>query len=237
MQMVDTGLNGAAVVRGIPALSDLQAVFFDFDDALAQSLDIKAETFLSLFAGRSDALRQQILAFFVHNTGRSRSTKLRHVYSEMLQEPLSEEALAALCQQFAERSMDAVIGSPEVPGAGALLDELQTRGIAMFVVSGTPEKELQQVVEARGMAGFFVEVRGTPVEKEINIAELLRAHRLDVARCLMVGDGRVDYIAAVHNLMPFVGVVKGENPFAPGTAVVADLSQLQQLLHKTTSFV
>jgi hypothetical protein len=35
--------------------------------------------------------------------------------------------------------------------------------------------------------------------------------------------------------MPFVGVVKGQNPFAPGIPVVADLCQLQQLLHEATS--
>jgi len=220
-----------------PTLDSLQAVFFDFDDALVQSLDIKADAVMSLFAGRDAPLKRKILEFFLHNTGRARSTKLRHVYSDMLGEPLGEDRLELLCRQFAERSRDAVIAAPEVNGAAALLKELQTRGIAMFVVSGTPEKELQQVVEARGMAGYFVEVRGTPVEKEVNIAELLSTHRLDAARCLMVGDGRVDYIAAVHNLMPFVGVVKGENPFAPGIAVVADLSQLQQLLHEATSSV
>ncbi len=217
-------------MRGIPALGDLQAVFFDFDDALAQSLDIKAATFLSLFPERSDALRQQILEFFVRNTGRSRGTKLRHIYSEMLQEPLSEEALAALCQQFAERSVNAVIDSPEVPGADALLRLLQARSLPMFVVSGTPEIELVQVVKARGMKDYFIGVRGTPTDKEINIAELLDSHRLDASRCLMVGDGRVDYIAAEHNHMPFVGVVKGDNPFAEGIPVVADLAELQQML-------
>ncbi|ANG61551.1 hypothetical protein A8C75_03050 [Marinobacterium aestuarii] len=223
-------VSGVVAVRAVPALENLQAIFFDFDDALAQSLDIKAETFLSLFPERSDALRQQILAFFVHNTGRSRSTKLRHVYSEMLQEPLSEEALAALCQQFAERSMGAVIDSPEVAGADALLRLLQARSLPLFVVSGTPETELVQVIKARGMAGYFAGVRGTPVDKEINIAELLDTHRLDASRCLMVGDGRVDYIAAEHNRMPFVGVVKGANPFAEGIPVVADLTELQQIL-------
>lgn len=225
--MIDSELDGLSGRSSLPALGNLQAVFFDFDDALAQSLDIKAEAFLSLFAERDEALRQQILQFFLHNTGRARSTKLRHVYSELLGEPLNETALEALCQQFAERSMEAVIRSPEVAGADALLRVLKARDLPMFVVSGTPETELQQVVEARGMAGYFVEVRGTPVEKEINIAELLSTHRLDAARCLMVGDGRVDYIAAVHNLMPFVGVVKGSNPFAPGVPVVGDLTELQ----------
>ncbi len=228
--MADLDENGVVAGPGIPALDALQAVFFDFDDALAQSLDIKAETFLSLFADRSDALRQQILEFFVHNTGRSRSTKLRHVYSEMLQEPLSETALADLCQQFAERSLDAVVASPEVAGADGLLRLLQEQGLPLFVVSGTPETELQQVVRARGMGHYFVAVRGTPVEKEVNIAELLSAHKLDPLRCLMVGDGRVDYIAAEHNGMPFVGVVKAQNPFAPGIPVVADLAELKHRL-------
>jgi phosphoglycolate phosphatase-like HAD superfamily hydrolase len=126
--------------------------------------------------------------------------------------------------------MEAVIRSQEVAGADTLLRVLKARGLPMFVVSGTPEIELQQVVEVRGMSGYFVEVRGTPVEKEINIAELLGTHRLDAARCLMVGDGRVDYVAAVHNLMPFVGVVKSSNPFAPGVPVVGNLAELQDRL-------
>jgi phosphoglycolate phosphatase-like HAD superfamily hydrolase len=229
--VADMDVSGLDAVPGIPALEDLQAVFFDFDDALAQSLDIKAQAFMSLFAEREASLQRQIQAFFLHNTGRSRSTKLRHVYAEFLGEPLSDAALAGLCEQFAERSMTAVIHSPEVAGAGALLRLLQQQGLSLFVVSGTPETELQQVVQARGMEDFFVEVRGTPVEKEINIAELLDRHRLNPLRCLMVGDGRVDHIAAEHNGMPFVGVVKGSNPFAEGVPVVADLAELQQMLY------
>ncbi|UTW10272.1 HAD family hydrolase [Marinobacterium rhizophilum] len=223
-------MNDSVTVRAIPVPAELQAVFFDFDDALAQSLDIKAEAFMSLFADRDALLQRQILDFFLHHTGRARSTKLRHVYAEFLNEPLSDAALTSLCQQFAERSMAAVIASPEVTGADSLLRVLKARDVPLFVVSGTPETELVQVIRARGMAGYFAGVRGTPVDKEVNIAELLDAHQLDASRCLMVGDGRVDCIAAEHNGMPFVGVVKGANPFAEGIPVVADLAELQQLL-------
>ncbi len=238
MQVMDIEFgepNGLSDLNSLPALDTLQAVFFDFDDALAQSLDIKAEAFMSLFTEVDAQRRAQIHAYFLHHTGRARRTKLQHIYAEILQQPLADETMEQLCQLFTDRSMEAVIRSPEVEGADALLRVLQARGIRLFVVSGTPETELQHIIGARGMAGYFAGVRGTPVEKEINIAELLNTHQLDAACCLMVGDGRVDYVAAVHNLMPFVGVVKGENPFPPGIAVVTNLTQLPPLLNPSAA--
>lgn len=225
-------------VRSVLSIDGLEAVFFDFDDALVQSLDIKAGAFMSLFADRDVRLQGQILEYFLHHTGRSRQRKIRHVYSEMLKEPLDEGTLDELCCLFAERSLEAVIAAPEVAGAAALLEALAVRRMPVFVVSGTPEVELQQVVEARGMGHFFSDVRGTPVEKEINIAELIARHGLEPSRCLMVGDGRVDLIAAQHNRMPFVGVVKAENPFAADVPVVRDLAQLHKWLldHENSPF-
>jgi phosphoglycolate phosphatase-like HAD superfamily hydrolase len=211
-------------------LDDLHAVFFDFDDVLVQSLDIKAQAFMTLFDGRAESLKAKILDHFISYTGRSRQSKIRHVYEFILREPLTEEGLECHCQLFSERSLEAVIGAEEVRGSEQLLGILKQRNIEMFIVSGTPEIELQRIVEARGVTGLFREVRGTPVEKELNIAKLLENYRLDPANCLMVGDGTVDHFAAQYNQMPFVGVVKRQNPFPSEVPVVPDLEGLGRFL-------
>ncbi|HSO42953.1 MAG TPA: HAD hydrolase-like protein [Rhodospirillales bacterium] len=205
----------------------LAAVFFDFDGVLAESLDIKIRAFIALYEEYGPEILERVLAHHRAQGGVSRIQKIRYCHREMLGIQLQPEELMALGRRFSSLVVDAVVDSVWVEGARELLDGLVGR-LPLFVVSGTPEPELHDIVSRRGMDDYFVSVRGSPPDKITVIRELLDAHDLPAERVLFVGDAMTDHDAAQATGLRFIGrVAPGEeNPFPAATAIVPDLTAL-----------
>ena len=204
------------------------AIFFDFDGVLAESGDIKIAAFRSLYEPYGPEIVDKVLAHHRAHGGVSRRKKIRWAHKYLLGKRLSEEELEDLAGQFSRLVEDAVVESAWVQGAREALRDLQGR-LPIFVISGTPDAEMQRIVDRRGMRDLFVEVRGSPPSKVPIIRDLLRRHDLVAERVLFVGDSTTDYDAATTVGLPFLGrVAPGEpDPFPPGTRTVADLTELQ----------
>ena len=168
-----------------------------------------------------------MLAHHRAHGGVSRIQKIRHCHREMLGIALEPEELMALGRRFSGLVVDAVVDSDWVDGARTLLDGLVGR-LPLFVVSGTPEPELREIVARRGMDGYFTAVRGSPPDKITVIHELLDAHDLPAERVLFIGDAMTDHDAAQATGLRFIGRVPPgeESPFPPATAIVPDLTAL-----------
>lgn len=204
------------------------AVFFDFDGVLAESSDIKTQAFYEMYKGYGPEIVERVVAHHTINGGVSRRKKIRHYHREFLGIAITEDDVADLIQRFSEIVEDAVVGADWVPGAKEFLDA-HLGELMMFVISGTPQAELERINARRGMAHYFVSIHGSPPEKEPTIAELVERHGLDRDRVLFVGDAFSDYRAAKTTGLPFVGRVppEGENRFPDGTVIIPDLTQLK----------
>ena len=203
------------------------AVFFDFDGVLAELSDIKTQAFHEMYKGYGPEIVERVVAHHIINGGVSRRKKIRHYHREFLGIAITEDDVAELIQRFSEIVEDAVVGADWVPGAREFLDA-HVGAIMMFVLSGTPQAELERINARRGMEHYFVSIHGSPPEKEATIVELLGRHGLDRDRVLFVGDAFSDYRAAAATGLCFVGRVPpgGENRFPEGTAIIPDLTQL-----------
>lgn len=212
---------------------DLEAVIFDFDGVIVESLDIKSEAFRDLFAGRPERLGD-ILALHRQHAGVDRFTKLEMIYRDILHENLSDTNKQALADRFAALVEERVTVCPLVPGAAELLAALEGR-VAMAVISATPHAELQRIVDRRGLTRYFDAVHGSPPDKISALRALLAAKHWDVTRVLMVGDAVADYDAARDNKISFIGrLPPGEpNPFPADVTTVPDLAPLARA---TTAF-
>jgi len=204
------------------------AVFFDFDGVLAESSDIKTRAFYEMYKGYGPDIAERVVAHHTINGGVSRRKKIRHYHREFLGIAITEDDVAELIQRFSEIVEDSVVGAAWVLGAKEFLDA-HVGQVMMFVLSGTPQGELERINARRGMEHYFVSIHGSPPEKEATIAELLRRHNLDPDRVLFVGDAFSDYEAARTTGLHFVGRVPpgGENRFPDGTAIIPDLTQLK----------
>lgn len=207
---------------------DWQAIIFDFDGVVVESGKIKTQAFAELYHPYGEDIVTAVVQFHTQNGGMSRYRKFRHFQEHLLSKPpLTEVEEKQLDIRFSELVVEAVIAAEAVPGAVELIRQ-QSGKIPLFVASGTPETELKVIVERRGLAPYFTEVRGAPALKKTIIAEILSAHALSPESVLMIGDAMADLEGAQANNTAFLGrVFPGDpNPFPEHVEIVPDLRGL-----------
>ncbi|MFQ5525880.1 MAG: HAD family hydrolase [Thermoanaerobaculia bacterium] len=194
MTEVDRSPASAPGARDLPDPAGLRAVFFDFDGVILESVSIKDGAFRDLFAHLPEHL-DRILEHHREHLGHSRFEKFEWVYRRLLRRPLDEGESRRLGESFSRRVEERMLSCPAVPGAVELLSALRGR-IECMVVSGTPQAELERLIDGRDLRRYFRDVRGTPPAKGRHFVELLHRYRLEPEEVLAVGDGLSDYRAA-----------------------------------------
>ena len=103
------------------SLVSIRAIAFDFDGVLAESVDIKTRAYALLFKGEGDQSIRQIVDFHLKNGGISRFEKIKKIYNDILNRPLSETHYHELCVQFSNLVVEEVVLAPWVNGAEEFL--------------------------------------------------------------------------------------------------------------------
>lgn len=203
-----------------------QAVFFDFDGVILDSVDVKTRAFAELFREYGPGVQQAVVDYHLAHGGVSRFRKFEYYYEHLLGKELSGSESEELGRRFNALVLDGVLAAPFIQGVPETLRGLEQARVPAVVASGTPEEELKVIVERRGLASFFLEVHGSPRLKREITQDVCARHDFEAGRCLFVGDALTDYDAAVACGMPFLGVVKDarESPFPKGTPVAEGLS-------------
>ena len=208
----------------------VRAVIFDFDGVILESADIKTEAFRDLFADFPDHV-PAILAYHTANVGISRYLKFEWIYRELLHQPLSEEEKAALGERFSALALDKILRCPFVPGAQEALAALAGKALR-FVASGTPQAELEMIVQRRGLARSFEGLWGSPTTKDQAVRAIQAQHALAPNEIAFVGDGQSDLAAAQATGIRFVArSADGAPPtwLPAGMPCIGDLRQLVPL--------
>lgn len=203
----------------------IRAAVFDFDGVVLESADIKTNAFRRLFGGNPAAV-----AYHLEHQGVSRYEKFRYITTEILGATYTDEDGRRLGKRFSELVLDEVLACPFVPGAQALLKRRASE-LPLFVASGTPEVELRTIASARGVAGWFAGIYGTPPTKAEIIGRVLdqTAHAPDDV--VMIGDAHTDLEGAQTAGVRFIGRVRPGDPdpfAAERVPVVSDLAELDR---------
>jgi phosphoglycolate phosphatase-like HAD superfamily hydrolase len=207
-----------------------EALIFDFDGVLVESVDVKTRAFAALYAEYGSSVVSQVVAYHLAHGGISRHEKFRYFHRTFLDRPLDPAEEKQLAERFAELVEDAVVKAPWVAGAVDILEH-NVSTLPMFVASGTPEEELRRIVSRRNITHYFVSVHGAPATKGEIIERIVRYHGYARDRVLVVGDSTADHEGAVGTGVRFVGrVSSGSSPFPSDVPVIADLRVLPAFL-------
>lgn len=206
----------------------LQAIFFDFDGVIVDSNATKTEAFRSLFDNYDHDLVVQIIAYHRRHGGISRVEKIRYAHQHIIKHHLSDEELKDWAAAYSELVMEKVIAIEWIDGAKGFLDK-KLESLPMFVISGTPEDELQYIIERRNMSGYFQKVLGSPKKKPDHVRNVLLEYCFNPECCVFIGDALTDLHAADETGLQFIGI-QGEVDFPVGTKVLPDCKGLESAI-------
>ena len=173
----------------------LTLIAFDFDGVILESVDAKTQAFAQVAEPFGEEARDRLVLYHALHGGVSRVEKFHWLYENFVGRPPTDAEMADLNRRFTELSLDNVLNAPMVEGALDVLERWKGR-VPMAICSGTPQGELNLVVEKRGLAPYFAGVYGTPPAKTELLRQAVRDARVDPADVVMVGDSGTDRDAA-----------------------------------------
>lgn len=209
----------------------IKIIFFDFDGVIVESIDIKTRAFAQLFKHEGENVVRRIVSYHLNNAGVSRYEKFRYIYKEILRRFLSDEEFEMLCKKFAGSVLDSVIKAPYVDGAREFLENYSME-YKCFIVSATPQEEIEEIIQKRHILHFFKAVYGAPTKKSDAAKDILVAEGVNAAEALYIGDALSDYNAAKDNCVHFIARIYGNESIFTGLNClkVKDMSNLKTII-------
>jgi HAD superfamily hydrolase (TIGR01549 family) len=207
----------------------IKVVIFDFDGVIVESIDIKTEAFRQLFKGYPKHV-DAILQYHRDNGGISRQEKIKYFYKNILKLSLTDDLLNELCDGFSKLVVDEVVAAPFVKGAKELLEQLKGK-YKVFVISGTPQDEMREIVQRRQLQSYFDGVFGSPDQKADITKRILKRAAIQPSEAVFVGDAVNDLNAAKANNVKFIARAMEYNKFwRNDSAVTAQFPDMQGVL-------
>ncbi|MDL2207493.1 HAD family hydrolase [Desulfovibrio sp. OttesenSCG-928-F20] len=173
----------------------LALLVFDCDGVILESLDVKTKAFYRIGLDFSQEAADQLVMFHRLHGGVSRYEKFAWLYERFMGRAITDEEKKTLNERFVSIALDEITHCALVPGVQEVLDAWKGR-VPMFVASGAPEDELRFVLERRGLASYFDDIRGYPPQKTPLLEAIVKRSGLPPEQCVMVGDSFTDMRAA-----------------------------------------
>jgi len=183
-------------------MSRHQAIFFDFDGVIKDTLFIKAHAFAGIFEPISKRIRGEIIAHHLANPGVSRYQKLPYYLRLVGLDPNSSN-IEEYAKMLSTRLVDSVISSPWLPGVQQFI-QLASTQFDLYVVSSTPHHEINEIVSNLFSPGQFCSVYGSPSTKTVILSQLLAENNYSLHSSIVIGDSSVDQLAASRNNLKFL---------------------------------
>ncbi|WP_425406091.1 HAD family hydrolase [Hwanghaeella sp.] len=224
---METATRPEAATRPIELSGPVDAVVFDFDGVVVDSVELKVEAFRDMYREYGADVMDAVEAYQRYHGGMSRMKKFAYFEAELIGRPADQARIDELCAAYSALVEEKVCICPLIAGAEAFLETFACR-IPFYVISGTPEAELNRIADRRGVSKYFRRLRGSPMSKEEGIEEFLSDGPYSRDRVVMIGDAITDYDAAVATRIGFVGISPPDvqHFFPDGTRVIPDLTTL-----------
>jgi len=179
-----------------------KAIFWDFDGVIKDSVEMKSDAFEKLFTPFGKEVAENVRKHHEANGGVSRYEKLP-LYLEWAGEKPLQSLIHEYSERFSNLVKQNVIESEWVPGVLSYLQHNNNKQ-TFFLVTGTPQDEIEEILVALNIEQIFTKVIGAPTKKSDAIKQILDKHPIKLDQTVMIGDSQSDYVAAIENDIPFV---------------------------------
>ncbi len=184
-------------------LNNYNFFIWDFDGVIKESLEVKGSAYIDLFKNKITNLeKQKILNHHNQNIGESRYTKIPK-YMEFCSVIINENAINKYLNKYSEIVAHKVVNSPWVEDVRDFLEK-NAKLKNFFLVSSTPQLELELIIKELKFDQIFKEIYGEPHKKQVTFRKILREHNEKNNNFIALGDSTVDYNAAKSNKVDFL---------------------------------
>lgn len=181
----------------------IKTIFWDFDGVISESLDVKTKAFYDLYLPYGKEIAEKVKQHHLDNGGMSRFEKFKYYHSNFLGYEIDENKIKELANQFSSLVLQGVIEAEEVKGVRTVLEKYY-KTMNFFVVTGTPTKESELIINKKKMSQYFISICGSPKKKDVWCEELIKQYDLQPSEILFIGDANSDFNAATKNKLNFL---------------------------------
>ena len=179
-------------------LQEIDAVVFDCDGVILETIPAKLQAYMDWLPEGNEAVREVYAEHNRKSFGQSRSLQIRYFYEKLLGMPeVPEEFVRSEVDRFSSICEPLCEAAPWAEGAGEFIEACNDAGCLTYVLSGTPQAELEGMLEQRNAMDLFDGVMGFPITKEEGLEKVKNTHELQPERILFIGDAQRDAEAAL----------------------------------------
>lgn len=187
---------------GTNLIKEAGFIFFDFDGVIKKSVEVKAKAFEKLFLPFGEQIAFKVKKHHEENGGMSRYEKFP-IYLNFANINPTSELLSIYEKRFSEEVKMAVINSDWVEGILNYFNENFKRQ-TFFIVSATPQQEIEEILSELEIDIFFNEIIGSPTDKCLAVQSILESYNIIPENAILIGDSIKDFEAAERNRLSFI---------------------------------
>ena len=183
-------------------MKEFKIIFWDFDGVIKDSVRVKSKGYEKLFLPFGEEVVKQVNQHHEAHGGISRYDKIP-LYLDWAGERGNPSRIQEFCDRFSKIVLQAVIDSPWVPGVHEYLSSHYVQQ-CFVLITGTPQEEIEKILNALDIAHYFREVHGAPKTKVTVVNEVLKRLHCLPEQALVIGDSGTDLEAAEKNNAAFL---------------------------------
>ena len=208
----------------------VNAIIFDFDGVVLESLNVKKNAFKKLYEPYGSDISKRVVEHHLENGGVSRFDKIKIYHNIFLGEDIDEKKIQKIAQKFSEMVVNEIMKVPFVDGAKQFFEDNYKRYL-MFISSATPTNELNFICKQRKIAKYFQGIFGSPDSKSKHISSIITNYSLNNREIVFIGDSYSDLdVANTHNLT-FIARLSGvSNNLVNEKYTLSDLNKLGRII-------
>ena len=186
-----------------------KSLIFDCDGVILNSNKIKTDAFRKAFKKYNLNAVDEFIDYFKNNGGTSRYILIEKFLKEILPKYIenrqfNKDELSMLIRNYSIQCKDSLLKCEVTKDLSNL--RKVSGNIPWLIVSGGDQCELREVFSKKGLTSFFNGgIFGSP-DKKIDIIKREIANGIIKLPALMLGDSKIDHIAAKSNNIDFLFV-------------------------------
>jgi len=187
-------------------IEQVKVCIFDVNGVLIDSNLANAQAMGEAFT-EDVGLRNKIAKYYLTLTGIDRGTKIRLVQENIIGRSFGEGEFERRWERLEELTALSMTQAPLKRGCKEILGVLGKQGITRVALSNTPLVELEKILRAQDLDSHLDIIRGGgDWPKTESLSRLLREFQFEPEKCINVGDGKGDLMAAREAGVPFFAI-------------------------------